>query len=341
VKALPEEFDESALIYSLAAGWGFEVEVAEYADVGFGSYHWVVTAADGTRGFVTVDDLDRKPWLGVARESVFDGLRRAFDTAAALREGGLGFVVAPIVTSQGETVRRIGSRHTVALFPFVDGQAGRYGHYDTADERAAVIRMLAELHDATPAVGEAARSAGLDLPGRSDLDSALQDVNQSWSGGPFSEPARRVLARHAADVAALLALADRLAVEVAARSSNWVVTHGEPHAANVMRTEERLVLIDWDTVALAPPERDLWMVAGDTGDEVDIYADATGHRVDRVATNFFRIAWQLADIAVYINVFRSPHRRTDDTAQAYDNLTRCAAGCRLLAASEGSTRRPL
>ena len=142
MRALPEEFEASTLIGFLADGWGFDVEAADYAAVGGGSYHWVVKDFEGKRGFVTVDDLDRKPWLGDTRESAFDGLRRAFDTAVALRDGGLGFVVAPIPTGRGETVRRMGPRHTIALFPFVDGQAGRYGHYDTA-QRAAVVTMLA------------------------------------------------------------------------------------------------------------------------------------------------------------------------------------------------------
>jgi aminoglycoside phosphotransferase (APT) family kinase protein len=310
LRTLPEEFEAGALIGFLADGWGFDAEAVDYAAVGGGSYHWVVNDIERTRGFVTVDDLDRKPWLGDKRESVFDGLRRAFDTAAALRDAGLGFVVAPIPTSRGETVRRIGPRYTAALFPFVDGQAGRFGHYDTA-ERAAVSAMLAELHRATPAVASLARRMDLDLPGRRSLESALEGVNQTWLGGPFSEPARQVLARHASEVAELLASFDRLAADVAARSTNWVVTHGEPHAGNVMRTGESYVLVDWDTVALAPPERDLWML-------VD---DAAGHELDDVAVNFFRLTWDLADIAAFTNVLRSPHRHSKDTAKAYDALT--------------------
>ena len=130
MRALPEDFDTSALIGALADDWGFEVDSSEYAPVGGGSYHWVVSDREGTRAFVTVDDLDWKHWLGDTRESAFDGLRRAFDTAVALRDGGLEFVVAPIPTSGGETVRRIGPRHTIALFPFVDGEAGVFGRYE-------------------------------------------------------------------------------------------------------------------------------------------------------------------------------------------------------------------
>jgi len=311
MRTLPEEFEADALTAPLADGWGFDVEAADFAAVGGGSYHWVVRDVEGMRGFATVDDLDRKPWLGNTRESVFDGLRRAFDIALVLRRCGLDFVVAPIPTSGGETVRRVGPRYTVALFPFVDGQVGRFGEYD-AEERAAVITMLGELRQATSDVASMARRIDLELPGRRELETALRDVNEMWFGGPFSEPARQALARHASDVAELLALVDRLAAEVAKRSTDWVVTHGEPHAANVLRTDEGYVLVDWDTVALAPPERDLWMVVDGTA-------------VDQVAVDFFRLRWDLSDLAAFTNVLRSPHRESADTLKAYDGVKHCVA----------------
>jgi len=318
VRSLPEEFDVSALTTVLAEGWGFEVAVADYAPVGAGSYHWILSDREGKRGFVTVDDLDHKPWLGDTRDAVFDGLRRAFDTAVALHEGGLGFVVAPMLTKHGETTRRIGPRYSIALFPFVDGQAGRSGRYETADERADVIAMLAELHGATSLVRSVAREIGLDTPGRRNLEWALEEVDRTWSAGPFSEPGRLDLAAHAADVTALLAVADQLAFDVGRRSTSWVITHGEPHARNVMRTAKGLVLIDWDTIALAPPERDLWTLVSDAEDEASIYADATGREPDAVAINFFRLVWDLADLAAYLNVLRSPHDDTEDARRAYD-----------------------
>src|SRR5207245_9253393 len=101
--APPEVLETSALIDLLADGWGFDAEAVQYSAVGGGSYHWVVEDLDGRRAFVTADDLDRKPWLGDARESVFNGLEGAFATAVALRAAGLDFVVAPIPTRRGET----------------------------------------------------------------------------------------------------------------------------------------------------------------------------------------------------------------------------------------------
>jgi spectinomycin phosphotransferase len=324
VKALPDEFDAGALGDFLADGWGFELEAADYAPLGFGSYHWVVRDREGTRAFVTVDDLDAKAWLGDTRDVAFDGLRRAFATAVALRAAGLDFVVAPIPTSLGEPLQRIGPRHTIALFPLVDAEPTEWREYEAA-ERAAVVALLAELHRATPVTASISASVGLDLPGRRQLEAGLRELNQTWVGGPFSEPAREALAGYADGVGEAIDLADRLAADVAGRNGERVVTHGEPHAGNVMRGGESYRLVDWDTVALAPPERDLWMVLGDTAAEADSYAELTGRRVDDVAVDFFRLAWDLKDIAEYLNVLRSPHGETEDTLKAYEGLRNSAS----------------
>ena len=103
------------------------------------------------------------------------------------------------------------------------------------------------------------------------------------------------------------------------------MTHGEPHPVNFLRTDAGRVLVDWDTVALAPPERDLWMVLRDTGDDATRYTDATGHRPDPVALEFFRLMWDLSDLAAYIDVVRSPHVDSEDTAKAFEGLEKAVA----------------
>jgi spectinomycin phosphotransferase len=112
---------------------------------------------------------------------------------------------------------------------------------------------------------------------------------------------------------------------VATRSTKWVVTHGEPHAVNLIRTDGSQMLVDWDTVALAPPERDLWMLVDDVGGDASTYANLTGHEPDHVAMDFFRLTWDLGDLAAYTHVLRSPHRHTEDTVKAFEGLTKCVA----------------
>jgi spectinomycin phosphotransferase len=317
---LPEELDIDKLPRALAEGWRFEIATIEYAPVGFGSYHWIAMDGAGTRRFVTVDDLDRKPWLGNGRETAFEGMARAFGTAVTLRGAGLEFILAPIAAGDGTAVRRIDARYSMAVFPYVDGVSSDFGEHKTPEQRATVLAVLGRLHQATPAVASTVPKGNLDVPGRSQLAAGLQTLDQPWTGGPYSKRAREALGTHALHVVEGLVIFDRLRRDVETRASDWVVTHGEPHAANVLWVDGAPLLIDWDTVALAPPERDLWMVLDGSEREAAAYAASTGHPPDPIALELYRLAWDLADVAVYVDVLRSPHGDTDDVLKSYQNL---------------------
>ncbi|HEY1366318.1 MAG TPA: phosphotransferase [Gaiellaceae bacterium] len=322
MRSKPVGLEDEAVVEALRR-WGFEASVAEYVPMGAGSHHWRVTDAAGARRFVTVDDLDSKTWLGDTRDASFGGLRLAFDTAVALRQGGLDFVVAPLPTSEGDSLLRLGSRHTLALFPFVDGRGAEFGAHDE-ESRKAALAMVAELHRAT--TGPDVSSVGLELPGRRHLEAALRDVDEPWTDGPLSEPARAAIRRGASELAELLGLADVLAAEARSHGGAWVVTHGEPHAANIMRTGDAWLLVDWDTVALAPPERDLWMLVDDADENAARdYFGTTGRQIDQTALDYFRLAWDLKDLAEYLNVLRAPHEENEDTARELGALGNCAA----------------
>jgi spectinomycin phosphotransferase len=308
----PAHISDERVRSALHEGWGIDASL-RYAPVGAGSYHWHATSSDGSRAFVTIDDLDSKTWL---EPSSFDGLRQAFETATRLREHGLDFVVAPLRSREGETLLPLDERYTIAVFPHVDGAAGEWGPHDLS-VLPDVVRMLATLHEATGPVAAVVRHAGVELPGREHLARALAELSSPWQGGPLAEPARAAVAAGATELAELLAHADRLAADL---GSTEVVTHGEPHAGNVMQTGSGLALVDWDTVAVAPPERDLWMLP----DFGDLYTELTGTSVDPQALDYFRLLWELKDWAEYLNLLRAPHEQTEDTLRSLGALRRVA-----------------
>jgi spectinomycin phosphotransferase len=307
VRDQPAGVTEPGLARVLADGWGLAGWTLQYAPVGAGSYHWVAAdAASGERRFVTVDDLDGKGWLGRTRPAVLAGLRTAMDAAVTLRRAGLGFVAAPEPALAGDTVRPLGARHAVTVFPFLAGSPGDWGEQLPAPERAELITMLAALHQADPAAVRLPRAEPR-LSWRGDLETALGELGQPWTGGPYAEPARALLAGAVAPVRRQLDRLDRWAAGLAAPV---VVTHGEPHPGNVIRAAGGLKLIDWDTAGLAPPERDLWLVATESGDELHRYAELTGHPVDTTAVEFYRLRWALDDLSCFVRDLRAPHRRT-------------------------------
>jgi spectinomycin phosphotransferase len=277
----------------------------------------VVRDGEGQRWFVTVDDLDDKGWLGETRAAVFQGLRMAMDTALALRgQAGLRFVVAPIPAVRGETVRPLGPGYAVAVFPFLSGASGRFGEVASGQERGELVDMLAALHGSATAAARAP-VCKIGLPRRGALEAALRELGRPWRGGPFAERARALLAGTAEPVRHLLQTFDQLADDMAAAAPEPVITHGEPHPGNVIRVGAKRMLVDWDTVGLAPPERDLWMVVSDSGEELRRYTDATGRPVNPGALALYRLRWALDDISIFVEQLRSGHRRTAGTEHAW------------------------
>lgn len=313
----PTEMTESDLVAALSDGWGLDVSELTYRPVGAGSYHWALLDDTGRTWFVTVDDLGADP---EGRDAVFADLGRAFDTALVLhRDAGLGTVVAPVPTGDGASVYRLDSRYAVSVFPLLDGVAGRFGPHRPAD-LPEVLDLLVTLHQATPVVARTAGRFVPDLPGRQRLEAALDDLDRPWNTGPYAEPTRKLLTVQAVRIHQWLADLDRLAARVAQTGAEPVVTHGEPHPGNLLRTADGLRLVDWETVRLAPPERDLWLVT----EEPDLLADysrATGRPVDVAGLAFHRLRWTLADIAVYVDELRRPHGESADNAASWSYLT--------------------
>jgi spectinomycin phosphotransferase len=322
VKDRPEGVSERGLRRALAAGWGIRPATLAYAPVGAGSYHWV---ADD-RWFVTVDDLDHKGWLGQTRSTVFGGLRKTLKTSRALRDqAGLEFVVAPELAVDGQPVRRFHPKYALAVYPLIGGVTGESGGELAAPARARRLDLLAALHQVRPAgLRWQVPVADPALALRGDLEAALGDLGTPWAGGPFAEPARALLAGSAGPIRALLADFDRLATRVAA-ASDLVITHGEPHPGNLLPTDHGLLLIDWDTVGLARPERDLWSVLDPGSDEARRYTAATGRPIDPAALWFYRIRWTLDDLAAFTRQLRAGHGDTGDAREAWQALAELAA----------------
>lgn len=331
----PTDLDRTALAAILAERWALDLVGLEYLPLGFGSHHWAAVDARGERRFVSADDLEAAFQAGPDAAGSFAALERAFGTAAALRDrAGLEFVTAPLPDRDGRVVHRLDARYTVTVSPFLEGSGHEWGHWRDPAERREMGTLLGRLHAASGLVPAGLpRRHDLAVPARRALEEALADLARHWGTGPYAERVRGLLAAHARGLARRLAAYDELARRVGADTSGWVVTHGEPHRANVVcDVGGAFHLVDWDTALVAPRERDLMMVLDDDLAGWDEYREAAGDvPLDRDALRLFRAWWTLADTAVFVAVFRRPHRESADTAAAFANLEQdvpAAAGAR-------------
>ncbi|MDG4823065.1 phosphotransferase [Asanoa sp. WMMD1127] len=310
----PAALDERDLIAALESGWNLRIRAIRYLPVGAGSYHWSVDTHDGQTWFATVDDqgLD---------DDAFDLLDRALTTTTTLSQvAALDFVVAPLTATNGQPTRRITPRYALSVYPMIDAApVGQFGRHAPSD-LPAVVDMVAKLHLATATVTDVAPRADTAIPGRDRLEQAMAETDRAWHSGPYAEPARHLLAAHADHVRARLTDFDRRTAQAGA---TLVITHGEPHPGNILRTATGLRLVDWDTTRLAPPERDLWMLLDEKEPERDLlarYTNATGLTVDPTTLALYRRRWALADIAAFVDDLRRPHGDSEDPAAALHHL---------------------
>jgi len=311
VRELPADIRDSDVAAALARQWALAVRDMSYLPVGFGGYHWLAADQAGSRWFVTVSDL-AAPWVR--------DLPAAMQTAAWLAtEAGLEFVVAPVPTTAGQVVGTLDSRHALTLFPYLDAAPGRFEDPVDDGDRAAIIDMLARLHTAI--------HQGIQVPGqplqllaaRQAIGRALASLGVPWNGGPYAEPGRDLLARYEQPLRQAFARFDVLLDRVREAGGAHVITHGEPHPGNLLRTRAGLCLVDWGMTALARPERDLWRVISGDQDAAR-YSSRTGWTVNQDALALYRLRWDLDDIAGMLPKIRGSHQQTADTLMTWTEL---------------------
>ena len=320
----PDGLSDDALVRVLGDGWGLAVASIDYRAVGFGSHHWEVVDVDGVRRFATVDDLESKrQFLSEPEAAAFVRLRAAL--ATDLRDSGATFVIAPLPTRAGQPVVRT-DRFGVALYPYVDGQSHSWGDFSTPAHRRGVLDLIVELHTAPRTALRHAMSDDFAVPHRDELELTSDRNAVCWESGPYAGRTSRLLVENAHKIGLLFVRYDYLVKQYHRQPSRMVLTHGEPHPGNTMLTSAGWVLIDWDTVLLAPPERDLWSLDPGDGSIIRAYADATGTVARPWMLELYRIRWDLADIAACVSLFRAPHSDSLDERKSWDVLSSVIAG---------------
>lgn len=240
----------------------FGVEFTSIGRVGLGAD----AAAELWRGVSAVGTSYAVKWSG-------GGTPAGLLVAAHLVEHGIPGVVAPVPSLSGRLwSEREGRR--LFLLPWVSGARALDGGM-SEEHWVSFGDMLAQVH--ATAVTEAVEEylpAEDHTPDRVAsaahvLDSRLQEVvDESADVGDLADHLVWALAQEwrggmARLVRTLLDQADGLGRELRAGQTPGVLCHGDPHVLNVLlEGDEKVWLIDWDDVVLAPSERDLMFVIG-------------------------------------------------------------------------------
>jgi hypothetical protein len=317
----PEDFPEELLVSALQRGWSTAVASVLYRAIGFGSHHWEVVDDAGTRWFVTVDELETKQYRrGEPLQAAFDRLRACLAAAVDLQDWGHKFVVAPVLTREREPLLRTNDKFGVALYPFVEGRSFSWGEFSTPAHRGGTLELVVALHQTPMSASRQALADDFAIPHRDDLEATLDSPDNIGDGGPYARRTSLLVAGNAVPLRQLLARYDGLVAGTQSEPYRTVFTHGEPHPGNTMLTSDGWRLVDWDTLLVAPPERDLWSLDPGDGSVLDAYAEATSARSAGSALELYRIRWDLADIADAVSRFCGHHSGSADDDKSWEVL---------------------
>ncbi|MGW7689727.1 aminoglycoside phosphotransferase [Streptomyces asiaticus] len=296
----PSFISDEAIARAVAAHWLPEVAEVAYLPWGFGAHHWRV-AGGGTTLFVTLDQLEPRHTEAT--------LEAAYAGAAALAAAGVHVVCAPLpARSSGRFTIGL-EAGTLSVTPWLDGRSPTEEEASRPRHVREVEAALATLHRATPPAGLRHWTPQV---GPEFADRLRARTARPWTSGPLAEEARAAIAAHDA---AIIRWTDRyleLADLAHSRRDQWVTTHGEPHNDNQVVGACGLKLVDWESLALAPRERDY----------ADLLAAGAGDRLrpDPAMAELFALDWRLSEIAEYARWFAAPHTGSDDDHTALEGL---------------------
>jgi spectinomycin phosphotransferase len=290
----PAHVDDAEVLAEVRRGWDDAITRVEHLALGFGAHHWAAYGgAETPLSFVTLDRLGPKRTL--------PRVEAAYDGAATLAAQGLEFVVATTPSRSGSRTRAFAGG-ALSCTPWLEGTAG--GDLDVTW----TVGALDRLHSAEPPAG----LPPWQPPVGRDLAEVLSRLTtDTWGPGPYAAPARDAVREHLPDLERWTARYHFLAT--IARRRSWVATHGEPGPGNQMLTTSGRVLVDWESLKLAPAELDL---------RVLMEAGAAPHEVgaDPEMVELFDLEWRLDEVSQYAARFAAPHTGTSDDEIAFGGL---------------------
>ena len=227
---------EERLLSTVEKAWGLRVRSARKAPGGE-AMAYVLDAGRG-RYFLKVYDPSRQGSRSRAR------LDRVLPLTRALSERGIS--PAPVEARDGRLFHEWEDRALV-LFEWIEGVSPDPMRRLDLDTWRRLARTIARVHRITPEI-PFSDGDDFDVPSRRDLRDCLD------APGPLGG----LLEPRADEIREVLDLLDDLGARFRSGEPRRVLTHGDLHGGNLVRSEEdELYVLDWDDALLAPPERDL------------------------------------------------------------------------------------
>jgi spectinomycin phosphotransferase len=295
----------------------------EYYEIRAAEILFLPLGADLNTAVYRVVAKDGTPYFLKLRRGDFD--ETTVTVPKFLHDVGIGHLIAPFSTKTGTLWTQMDAFHLI-LYPFIEGDNGYQ-----------VQMSEAQWHD----MGTAFRQIHTTV-----IPSALQHrlprehYSPEWrdkvknflaqeDGNTFTDPIAvelfAFLANKRDEIVALVARTEQLAQILVVDSPEAVLCHADIHAGNVLVEPNGLLyIVDWDTLLMAPKERDLMFFgAGLWGgwhtpqEEKTLFFGGYGETdIDQTVLTYYRLERIAQDIAVDCTHILQTDADPEDRAQS-------------------------
>jgi len=313
------DLDDGKIVAGVRDNYGLDIKQVDFLPLGADRHTAVyrVVADDATAYFLKL------------RGGVFDPASVLIPRF--LYDQGIAQIIAPIPTQSGQLWSDL-NPYKVILYPFVEGRSGF--EVDLSDQQW--IEFGAALKAVHRAIPPSALMGGLQHETyspqwRESVPAFQARVERENFDDPVSAELAALLRAKRAVIGDLVERAERLGAATQARALQSVLCHADIHAGNILIAESgALYLVDWDTLIVAPKERDLMFVGGGLGggghtpeeEETLFYRGYGETQIDPVALVYYRYERIVQDIAAYCEqILLTDGVHGDDRVEGLRQLT--------------------
>lgn len=285
---------DEALIQCLRDDYGVTARTVEFLPLG----------ADAATAVYRVAADDGTPLFLKLRRGDFH--ERVAAVPYWLSQHGVDHLIAPLPTRRGGLWTRVAD-FTATLYPFVAGRNG----YAVALLRRHWVELgatLSRLHaaDLPPALALGIPSETYAPTWRDTVKGFQAQAETREFREPVAAECAAFLRARRAEMDDLVQRADRLARALQQLALPTVVCHADIHAGNLLISDTGdLYIVDWDTLILAPKERDLMYVSAglsicDTPEQAALFYQGYGPcQANPLALAYYRYERIVEDIAAF------------------------------------------
>lgn len=307
------DLQDKQLIACLQDAYGIQIDSVTFlplgADINTALYRAVT--GDGTAFFVKLR-------------------RGAFDEATVavprwLSDQGISAIIPPLVAKSGRLWALL-DPFTVTLYPFITGHSGyevalsdqHWRAFGDSLKRMHTTVFPAELLQDLPQETYSSQY-------RQQVKMFLGQIKHSAYHDPVAQQAATFLRGKNAETLSLVERAEEYAQILRRREAAFTVCHADLHAGNIfISTDDHFYIVDWDTLILAPKERDLMFIGGGQGfsghtsqEEITLfYQGYDDTLVNPMALAYYRYERIIQDIAAFCDQLLLTSEGGEDRPQA-------------------------